>query len=299
MLQALRHHWPEYLMEAAGLGCLMVSAGIFTTLLEYPGSLLHQAVASNLMRRALIGLTMGLTAIALIYSPWGQQSGAHYNPAVTLSFARLGKVRLWDAVFYITAQILGGVSGVLLVSALLGEHFRRPPVAFVATVPGPAGVWIAFAGELAISFGLMWMVVWTGDSPSLARYTGLLAGVMIFAYITFEAPLSGMSMNPARSLASALPSGIWANIWVYLAAPVAGMLLAVETSRFFGSRRNVLCAKLNHQNKRRCIFCGKGVQMVLVLLFLATASVRAEDGSSLRGPNSHAKHLVLLGGIET
>ena len=128
MLQAIRHHWPEYLMEAAGLGLFMVSAGIFTTLFEYPGSPLHQSFASDLTRRALIGLAMGLTAIALIYSPWGRQSGAHYNPAVTLGFARLGKVRLWDAVFYITAQIVGGLAGVLLVSALLGEYFRRSPV---------------------------------------------------------------------------------------------------------------------------------------------------------------------------
>ncbi|MBI2819167.1 MAG: aquaporin [Acidobacteria bacterium] len=275
MLQALRHHWPEYLMEAAGLGFFMVSAGIFTTLLEYPGSPLHQFFASDLTRRALIGLAMGLTAFALIYSPWGQQSGAHYNPAVTLSFALLGKVRLWDTVFYITAQILGGVAGVLLVSALLGEYFRQPPISFVVTVPGAGGVWAAFAGEAAISFGLMWMVLWTGNTLSLSRYTGLLAGAMICIYITFEAPLSGMSMNPARSLASALPSGIWGSMWVYFTAPVIGMLLAVETSRFLRGRQNVLCAKLYHQNKRRCIFCGAGIQGILVLLMLATAAARA------------------------
>src|SRR5262245_16438024 len=97
VFESLRHHWPEYLMEAAGLGIFMISAGLFTTLIEYPGSPLNHMIASRFVRRGLIGLAMGVTAIVLIYSPWGQQSGAHYNPAVTLTFFRLGKVRPWDA----------------------------------------------------------------------------------------------------------------------------------------------------------------------------------------------------------
>ena len=79
-----------------------------------------------MLQRALMGLIMGLTAIAIIYSPWGQQSGAHLNPAVTLTFWRLGKVRTWDAVFYVLAQFAGGAAGVLLVLALLGAAVRRP-----------------------------------------------------------------------------------------------------------------------------------------------------------------------------
>ncbi|NJO84009.1 MAG: hypothetical protein HC828_15300, partial [Blastochloris sp.] len=75
-----------------GLGTFMVSAGVFTTLLEYPGSPVHRAIADADLRRALIGLAMGLTAIAIIYSPFGQRSGAHLNPAVTLTFWWLGKV---------------------------------------------------------------------------------------------------------------------------------------------------------------------------------------------------------------
>src|SRR5437667_394193 len=77
MLDALKRHWPEYLMEAAGLGLFMISAAVFATVLEYPGSPLHKAIPDPLVRRALMGLAMGLTAIGLIYSPWGHESGAH------------------------------------------------------------------------------------------------------------------------------------------------------------------------------------------------------------------------------
>jgi len=96
---ALCQHWPEYLIEAAGLGVFMVSAGVFVMLFEQPGSPLHRAIASPDLRRVLIGVAMGLTAVAIIYSPWGRQSGAHLNPAVTLTFLRLGKVAPVDAMF--------------------------------------------------------------------------------------------------------------------------------------------------------------------------------------------------------
>lgn len=97
MKTALTQHWPEYLMEAAELGLFMISAGALGVLLEYPGSPVHQALPSPALRRVLMGLAMGATAIAIIYSPLGKQSGAHFNPSVTLTFFRLGKVRGWDA----------------------------------------------------------------------------------------------------------------------------------------------------------------------------------------------------------
>ena len=154
-VDALRRHWPEYLMEAAGLGVFMVAAGLFATLLWYPGSPVAQAAPDGILRRALMGLAMGLTAIAIIYSPWGQQSGAHINPAVTLTFWRLGKVASWDAVFYVLAQFAGGALGVLAVLAVLGASFADPPVSYVATMPGAGGIAAALLAEAAISFGLM------------------------------------------------------------------------------------------------------------------------------------------------
>lgn len=254
-IEALRRHWPEYLIETVGLGVFMVSAGVFTTLLEYPGSFIRGAIADAWARRALIGLAMGATSIALIYSPWGGRSGAHFNPAVTLTFYRLGKVAPWDAAFYIGAQFLGGLMGVLLVRAALGQAFGRPPVDFAVTVPGPLGLWMAFTAEFVISLGLMTTVLCTSNNVVLMRYTGLFSGLLVTFYITLEAPFSGMSMNPARTLATALPSGIRDGLWIYFVAPPLGMFLAVDAYRLITGRFQVRCAKLNHATSQRCIFC--------------------------------------------
>ena len=256
-LDALRRHWPEYFMEAAGLGLFMVTAGLCATLLWYPGSPVAQALPDGVMRRALMGVIMGLTAIAIIYSPWGQQSGAHINPAVTLTFWRLGKVATWDAVFYALAQFAGGALGVLTVLVLLGAVFADPPVSYVATTPGAGGAAVALFAEAAISCGLMTMVLVTTNTPPLMRLTGVFAGCLVALFITFEAPLSGMSMNPARTFASALPGDLWRSLWIYFVGPAAGMLLAVEAYRLIRRRPDVICAKLNHHTHRRCIFrCG-------------------------------------------
>jgi aquaporin Z len=97
----LRRHWPEYLIEGAGLGLFMVSACGFGTLLEFPGPPVRAGLGDPLARRVLMGLAMGLTAVALIYSPWGRRSGGQFNPAVTLTFLRLRRLAPVDASFYV------------------------------------------------------------------------------------------------------------------------------------------------------------------------------------------------------
>jgi aquaporin Z len=209
---ALGSHWPEYLIEAAGLGIFMVAAGLCVLLAEGPGGM--AAIASPDARRVLVGIAMGLTAIAIIYSPWGVRSGAHLNPAVTLAFLRLGKVAPADAGFYILAQFAGGAAGTLLLAALVGDRFTLPPVSAVVTLPGKWGELAAFAAEAAIAFILMMTVLRATASPLLMRWTGLCAGLLVALYIAVEAPVSGMSLNPARSIASAVPSGLWHGIWI-------------------------------------------------------------------------------------
>lgn len=252
----LRRHYPEYLMEAAGLGLFMVSACAFAVLLDHPASPARQALADPFLRRLLGGLAMGATAAGLIYSPWGKQSGAHLNPSVTLAFWRLGKVPAADAVFYVAAQFVGGLSGVLLCTAALGPALAHPAVAYAVTVPGERGAAVAAAAEFLISFGMMAMVLATAGHARLGRFTGLFAAGLVASYIALESPLSGMSMNPARTAASALPGGVWTAAWIYFLAPPLGMLAAVELRGALARDRAAPCAKFNHANSRRCIFCG-------------------------------------------
>ena len=266
MSWSLRDHWPEYLMEAAELGLFMISAGIFTTLIQSPASPIHTWIPSELPRRALVGLAMGLTSIALVYSPWGCQSGAHFNPAVTLTFWRLGKVKLPDAVLYMLAQFLGGIAGVVFISTILRGLFRLPPVSYAATCPGPQGSWWALAAEIFISFLLMSTILLVTNQPRLARYTGLFSGTLVALFITFEAPLSGMSMNPARTLSSALPGGFWQPLWIYFVGPIIGMFAAVEARKRLFNLPTRACAKLYHDNNKRCIFCGRNMQVIALSL---------------------------------
>ena len=253
---ALREHWPEYLIEAWALGCFMVSAGVFASLLGSPVSPIYSLVPSTTARTVLVGLAMGVTAVLLIHSPWGKRSGAHMNPAVTLTFLRLGKVHRWDALFFVIAQVAGGTLGVVMAASILGSVFTDPPVSYAATLPGPRGVAAAFVAETAISFGLMATVLLFSSSARLARFTGLAAGCLVALYISVESPFSGMSMNPARTFASAAAGMIWQHFWIYLVAPPLGMLVAAQLHLGFRSALPPGCAKLLHPENVRCIHCG-------------------------------------------
>jgi aquaporin Z len=242
-IAALRAHWPEYLMEAAALGTFMISACFFGVLLEQtPG----------LTGRILGGAAMGLTAVAIISSPWGQRSGAHMNPAVTLTFLLLGKIAPWDAFYYSVGQFVGGAAGVLFSAWIVGPRLER--VQYVATVPGPRGEWVAFAAEFTISFLLIVIVLNVSNSRRFARFTPWVAGLLVATFITMESPLSGMSMNPARTLGSAFPSGIWTSIWVYFLAPALAMTSAGQVYRHWRGAHRVFCAKYHHHNDKHCIF---------------------------------------------
>ena len=249
-----RRHWHEYAMEAALLGLFMIAACGFATLLEHPASPAHRALPDGSVRRFLMGIAMGLTAIGLIYSPWGQQSGAHMNPSLTVTFFRLGKMGRGDALGYVVGQFVGGVLGVLLMRMAVGMLVAHPAVRFAATAPGPGGTARAFVAEFTISFVLMAAVLVASNSARLARYTPLLAGSLVATYITVEAPISGMSMNPARSFASALAAWQWTDLWIYFTAPPLGMLAAAEAYVRLRGAHRVLCAKLDQRTTRRCIF---------------------------------------------
>ncbi|MDX2154201.1 MAG: aquaporin [Bryobacteraceae bacterium] len=247
-------HWPEYAMEGAELALFMLSACSFGVLLEHPMSPLHQAIDSAFLRRLVMGLAMAVTLVAIVQSRWGQRSGAHLNPALTFNYWLLGKVNRTDALGYIAAQFLGGAFGVWLASLLIGPPLGHTAVNYVATLPGDGGSLIAFVAEFAISCFLMTTVLVASNSVSLRRLTPYLAGILVALYIAFEAPLSGMSMNPARTLGSALAAGDFNALWVYFSAPLLGMGAAAFLYAQLRGVRRVYCAKLHHHNRQRCIF---------------------------------------------
>lgn len=249
-------HWQEYLAEGLGLGLFMVAAGVVATALDSPRSPLHTWIEDADLRRVLAGIAMGLTAIGLIYSPWGKRSGAHMNPAVTLAFLHLRKIQPRDALFYVAAQFAGGLVGVLLVAGLLGDAFSGTPVSYAATMPGSAGAAVAFFAELAISFVLLLTVLTVAGHAKYSQRAGLVAGALVALYISVEAPLSGMSMNPARSFASAAPGALWQNLWIYFVAPPLGMFLAARAYLARHGANYAGCAKLVHDPHHRCIHCG-------------------------------------------
>jgi aquaporin Z len=254
-LSTARKHVPEYLIEAWCLGTFMFSACTFGVLVFHPSS--PAAGIEPLARGVLMGIAMGLSAILIITSPWGKRSGAHFNPSVTLAFYRLGKISGTDAAFYVLAHFIGGVIGVLLAWAIFGERLAASTVNFVVTVPGIYGTWAAAAGEFTVAFVQMTVILVISNTMRISRFTPFIAGAMVALYIAIEAPVSGMSMNPARTFASAAVAGQWDGWWIYFTAPPAAMLTAAEVYARSRGLHRVLCAKLDHTGRSRCIFkCG-------------------------------------------
>jgi aquaporin Z len=201
-----------------------------------------------------MGIAIGTTVVTIILTPWGRQSGGHLNPAMTIAFYRLDKVAFWDAVFYVIAQFSGATVGVAIAAFLLQGALENDAIRSAITTPGVYGNTGALIAESVISFVLMATVLVMSNSRSLARYTPYIAGALYAIYIAFETPLSGMSMNPARSFGSAFHAVYWHALWIYFVAPIFGMLVAAEI--YLRARGGVApyCAKLYHDNSKRCIF---------------------------------------------
>jgi aquaporin Z len=181
-LVALREDWTLYFYEAAELAAFMISACAFTVLLFDPAV---SPIHNQWFARALMGLAMAATAIGIIKSPWGRRSGAHFNPAITLTFYRLGKIGPYDAIFYIAAHFVGGIAGVEVAAMLLGPQLSIPQVNYAVTVPGLGGPAAAFAAEAFMAALLMAVVLITSNRPALSRFTPWCVGALIALYILF------------------------------------------------------------------------------------------------------------------
>lgn len=249
-----RLHWAEYALEACELGLFMLGACVFGTLFFGADSPLHSNLRTPLVSRMFMGAAMGSMAIAIILSPMGRRSGAHLNPVVSFTFFCLGKVGWRDALFYAGAQFLGGASGVLLASVLIGPALASPSVRYVVTVPGQFGTAAAFTAECFMGFLTMTVVLRTANHPRLSRITWLFVGLLVSLYIIIFSPVSGFSINPARTVSSAIFARVWTAIWVYFSAPLLGMLTAAFLYVRSRGKDSVYCAKIYHDRSSPCPF---------------------------------------------
>jgi aquaporin Z len=234
---SFRKNRAHYLQEAIGLGIFMISACFFSAMLEGKDSAIHMAIPNGMIRLLTMGLLMGITALFIFYSPLTAPSGSHINPAVTLVFLRLGKICPWDAFFYMLFQLTGGLVAVYLMSSLLGHALTDQPVNYATTVPGRPGIIAAALMEGAIAFVMITMVLFTSDSERFKKNTRIIAGCLVCCNVIFAGPVSGFGMNPARTLASAIPAHTYTSLWIYLLMPFAGMLGATEFFLFVKNKQ--------------------------------------------------------------
>lgn len=195
--------------------------GTFTLVFAGTGAIVINQVSDGVIGHAGIALTFGLVVLAMIHT-FGDVSGAHLNPAVTIAFATAGRFASREVPGYLGAQCLGAVTA----SALLWFLF---PQATTLGATLPAGPPIqSFVLEVVLTAILMLTILSVSTG---AKEKGITAGIAIGGVIALEAmfagPICGASMNPARSLAPALVSGNLTHLWIYLTAPVIGALIAV------------------------------------------------------------------------
>jgi aquaporin NIP len=197
------------------------SLGTFGLIFAGTGAIIVDHASHGAITHAGVALTFGLMVVAMIYT-FGDVSGAHFNPAVTIAFAAAGRFPWRDVPGYATAQLLGAIAA----SVLLRELFPADAT-LGATLPvGPARQ--SFILEIVLTFLLMLVILSVSTG---AKEKGITAGIAIGAVVGLEAifagPICGASMNPARSLAPALVSGHLEHLWLYLAGPLLGALLAI------------------------------------------------------------------------
>ncbi len=225
-----KNYWLFYVMEALAIAGFMLSAAFTTIFLEHPDSPVTQTqlAVHPVLRSVILAVVMGVYIFS-IATTIGKLSGAHANPMLTWTFFRLKKITFANVCAYLAAQFLGAIAAVLLLKLTMGKLFEHPLIDFSITKPKPGhSLRSAFIAEFIITFVFVITTLFVLISKKLEKYNAAIAGLLIALFLVFELPYSGMSMNPARSFASALVAGKWKELWVYFAAPTFGMLLATE-----------------------------------------------------------------------
>jgi|TARA_B110000967_G_scaffold36713_1_gene35965 aquaporin NIP len=194
--------------------------GTFTLVFCGPGAIIMNDNSGGVITHVGIAITFGLIVMAMIYAI-GEQSGAHINPAVTLAFWASGSFPKKEVAPYIIAQIIGALLASATLYFLFPTHLSQG-----ATIPLNSNAQ-AFVLEVILSFILMFVIIKVSTG---SKETGTMAGIAIGGVVGLEAmfagPITGASMNPARSIAPAIFSGDLQYLWIYILAPIIGMLLA-------------------------------------------------------------------------
>jgi aquaporin Z len=195
--------------------------GTFAMVFAGTGAIVIDQISGGAITHVGVALTFGLIILAMIYT-FGEISGAHFNPAVTLGFFAARRFEARDVPPYIAAQLAGAFAA----SGTLGFLFPHSPT-LGATVPSGSALQ-SFVLETILTFFLMLVILSVSTGSKEKGITaGLVVGSVIALEAMFAGPISGASMNPARSIAPAVVSGQLAHLWVFIAGPVLGALLAI------------------------------------------------------------------------
>jgi aquaporin Z len=249
----MRQQIVAYISEFAGTAIMMAIGVGAIALFWAPESPLPRIEIERL-RLLATGLVFAGGATIVVYSPLGRASGGHLNPAVTCAFWRLRRISGRDAAVYVVAQTLGAIAGVAAIRLAAGD--LGPAVDLGMTLPGTGiSPLMACVFEVLITFALMFLILACLNKPRLAPRTGILAGLLVATLVMIEAPLTGTSLNPARSFAPALLMQRLGGIWIYLVAPTIGAVAAAMAWRGrWGARQALICAKLYHAGASPCQF---------------------------------------------
>jgi aquaporin Z len=250
--------WTLFFAELFGTA-LLIGVGLSVVIMDFgQGSPVVRLLPNAGLRRFMTGFLFGSTGALIALSPLGRESGAHINPVVSLSFWLMGKLRGRHTLGYVSAQLVGAIIGAL---PLLAWGAMGRSVEFGATLPGPEfGAGWALLGEVITTFALVAGLFFFIRHREIRAFTPALFPVLYAIMVLLEAPISGTSTNPARSLGPAVIAGVWRYWWVYWLGPSIGALLAVGMYRFTWLRHiEIEVAKLYHfEHDPRGIFRSPG-----------------------------------------
>lgn len=247
-------HWAEYAAELVGTA-FNIFVGLSAVVFNFGQGLpMEHLIPNHSIRLLITGLIYSGSGALFAISPLGKLSGAHINPSVTLAFWAHKKMHRQDAVGYIVAQFLGSTFGTILLVWAWGKYAAS--VHNGMTLPGAGyALWFVFLAEVLMTFLLVLSIFLFVSNHRLMRWTPLMTWLLVAAMVWLGAPISGTSLNSARSIAPALITGFWRDQWLYCIAPPLGALLAVAMFRQLSKgKRDVLSGKLFHVPHYRSIF---------------------------------------------